>query len=128
MGTTGSPLPRFRLACERGSLLQAEATARELGGLGLEDALRLVLLYHREGDRRYEPAAIRFIGRVLTECRGLSFENADALLDGLAELDGVAPDVARSRVALALNAAGLRDGAKYIASSADLGPAASRDS
>jgi hypothetical protein len=121
MGVNRSPLPRFRVACERGSLLQAEAAARELGRLGLDDALRLVLLYLREGDRRFEPAAVRFIGRVLVECPGLSFENVDALLDGLSELDGIAPQVARSRAALALTAAGLPHAAKYIASAADLG-------
>ena len=120
MGANASPLPRFRMACERGSLIQAEAAARELGRLGLEDALRMVLLFHREGDRRYEAAAVRFIGRVLVECPGLSFENADSLLEGLSELDGIAPAVARSRVALGLNAAGLPHAAKYIASSADL--------
>lgn len=113
-------LPRFRLACERGSLLQAEAAARELGRLGLDDALRLVLLFRREGDARFEAAAVRFIGRVLVECPGLSLENVDALVDGLSELDGIAPEVARSRAALALNTAGLPHAAKYIASSADL--------
>jgi hypothetical protein len=101
--------------------LQAEAAARELGRLGLEDALRLVLLYHREGDRRFEPAAVRFLGRVLVECPGLTFETVDALLDGLSELNGISPDVARSRAALGLTAAGLPKAAKYIASSADLG-------
>jgi hypothetical protein len=40
--------------------LQAEAAARELGRLDLEDALRLVLLFHRAGDRRFEPAAVRY--------------------------------------------------------------------
>jgi hypothetical protein len=115
-----SPLPRFRMAVEHGSLLQAEAAARELGGLGLEDALRLILLMHREGDRRYERAALRFIGRVLSERPGLNFAQADALLDGLSELDGIAPNVARARIAAALDAAGLEAAAKYVASSDDL--------
>lgn len=121
MGATSSPLPRFRAAIERGSLIQADAAARELGRLGLDDALRLVLLYRRVGDHRFESAAVRFIGRVLLECPGLSFENVGALLDGLSELDGIAPEVARGRVALALQAAGLREAARYVASSADLG-------
>jgi hypothetical protein len=57
---------------------------------------------------------------VLVERPGLTFETADSLLDGLSELGGIAPDVARSRAALALEAAGLTGGARYIASGADL--------
>lgn len=97
MGPHTSPLPRFRMAVKRGSLIQAEAAARELRRLELEDVLRLVLLYRRVGDPRFERAAVRFIGRVLVECRGLTFETADTLLEGLSELDGIAPEVARSR-------------------------------
>ncbi|MGH2986241.1 MAG: hypothetical protein ACRDLO_06100, partial [Solirubrobacterales bacterium] len=65
-------------------------------------------------------AAVRFLGRVLVECPGLTFELADTLLGGLAELDGIAPEVARSRVALALRAGGLVEASRYVASSADL--------
>jgi hypothetical protein len=120
MGAHGSPLPRFRRAIEHGSLIQAEAAARELGRLDLDDALRLVLLLRRRGDPRFERAAVRFIGRVLAEHPGLGFELADTLLDGLSELDGPAPNVARSRTALALRAAGLIGAAEYVARSEDL--------
>lgn len=120
MGSASSPLPRFRAAIERGSLIQAEAAARELGGLQLDDALRLVLLLHREHDGRYERAAVRFLGRVLSEHPGIGFTLADTLLDGLSELDGPAADVARSRMALALRAAGLPNAANYVAKASDL--------
>jgi hypothetical protein len=120
MGAHGSPLPRFRRAVEHGSLIQAEAAARELGRLDLDDALRLVLLFRREGDRRFERAAVRFIGRVLAERPGLGFELADTLLRGLSELDGPASNVARSRIALALRAAGLIATAAYVARGEDL--------
>jgi hypothetical protein len=123
MGPNASPLPRFRMAVKHGSLLQAEAAARELRRLELEDVLRLVLLYRRVGDPRFERAAVRFIGRVLVECRGLTFETADTLLEGLSELDGIAPEVARSRLSLALRSAGLRAAADYLASSSDVASA-----
>jgi hypothetical protein len=120
MGSASSPLPRFRAAIERGSLMQAEAVARELGSLGLDDALRLLLLLHRERDERYERAAVRFLGRVLSEHPDMGFTLADTLLDGLSELDGPAADVARSRVALALRGAGLPHAADYVARGIDL--------
>jgi hypothetical protein len=40
----GASSSDFKRAIERGNLLVAEATARELGRLTLEEALRLVLL------------------------------------------------------------------------------------
>jgi hypothetical protein len=120
MDAASSALPRFRAAIERGSLIQAEAAARELGGLGLDDALRLLLLLRRERDGRYERAAVRFLGRVLSERPGIGFTLADTLLDGLSELDGPAADVARSRIALALRAAQLVSAADYVAKAKDL--------
>jgi len=121
MAPNTAPLPRFRRAVARGSLLQAEAAARELGRIELDDALRLLLLLLRDNDPRFERAALRFMGRVLAERPAMTFELADTLLDGLSELNGVSPDVARSRVALALRAAGLDEAAAYISSGADVG-------
>lgn len=120
MSANSSPLPRFRRAIEVGSVLQAEAAARELGSLDLDDALRLLLLLHRERDERYERAAVRFLGRVLSERPGIGFTLADTLLDGLSELDGPAADVARSRIALALRGAHLAHAADYVAKAKDL--------
>jgi hypothetical protein len=41
----GHPRAIFSRAIERGNLVIAEATAREIGGLTLEEALRLLFLY-----------------------------------------------------------------------------------
>jgi hypothetical protein len=41
----GHPRAIFKRAIERGNVVIAEATARELGQLNLEEALQLVLLY-----------------------------------------------------------------------------------
>jgi hypothetical protein len=120
MGARASPHARFQRAVEAGGLLQAEAAAREIGRLDLDDALRLLLLLHRFRDPRYERAAVRFLGRVLTERQGLGFELAATLLDGLSELDGPARDVARSRISLALHAAGLTHTADYVSRGEDL--------
>ena len=120
LGPTASPLARLRRALERGSLLQAEAAARELGRIDDEDALALLLLLRREGDARYERAALRWLGRFLAGHPGIGFELAGDLLDGLAELDGPNSDVARSRVALAVRAAGLERAADHVARAHDL--------
>jgi hypothetical protein len=114
-------LSRFRRAVEIGSLLQAEAAARELGRLELENALSFVLLMRRKGDDRYPRAAIRLVGRILAERPTIGFELAGTLLDGFADLEGTMADVARSRLALALRGADLRRAADYVARSADLG-------
>jgi hypothetical protein len=121
MGAHSSALTRFRRAVEMGSPLQAEAAARELGRLGLDDALRFVLLLRRERDDRYPRAAIRLVGRILAERPTIGFELAGTLLEGFRGLDGAMADVARSRLALALRGANLRRAADYVARSADLG-------
>ena len=45
MTAEGHPTAIFKRAIERGNLVLAEMTARELGNLTLEEALRLVFLY-----------------------------------------------------------------------------------
>src|SRR5262245_51641519 len=47
----GSPYTRFRRAVDRGNLLEAEANARELGRLSLEDALDYCDLFARQRRR-----------------------------------------------------------------------------
>jgi hypothetical protein len=45
----------------------AEDAARELPNLSLEEALQLVHLYAERGSPKYEKAAMRWLGRYLTE-------------------------------------------------------------
>ena len=47
----------------------AEAAARELPNLPLEDALQLVHLYAERGSPKYEKAAMRWLERYLAEAR-----------------------------------------------------------
>ena len=47
-----------------GNLIVAETVAREFEKLPLDYALALVRLYGDKGDRRYEPAALRYLERL----------------------------------------------------------------
>jgi hypothetical protein len=69
VGAAGSTHGTFSRAIERGNITIALATARELPGLTLEDALALTELLARVGDRRFEVAAVRWLGRLVAERR-----------------------------------------------------------
>ena len=58
---------RFRRAVERGNLTAAEQAAFELAFVSLADARALVELYAEKGDRKYERAALKYLGRYLSE-------------------------------------------------------------
>ena len=104
MRAASSPLALLHHALERGSLIQAEAAARECGRLELQDALRLVLLFLRKRDGRYERAAIKWLGRVLAEHPAIGFEHAEDAVGALKALGGPYGNVARARLAMALRA------------------------
>jgi hypothetical protein len=64
----GSPLTRFYRALERRNVFLADSAARELeGGLPVEDAYRLVVLYAEARDDRFERAALRWLERYIAE-------------------------------------------------------------
>jgi hypothetical protein len=46
-----------------------DAAARELHHVGLDDALRVLLVFAERGDTRFERAATRFAARVMLERR-----------------------------------------------------------
>lgn len=106
MSAGSSPYAWFRKSIERRSLTQAEAAARELGSLGSEDALALVLLMRERADARYERAAVRWLGRWLTENPGAGLKLATELAAALQALQGASPDVARAQAAVMLRQAG----------------------
>jgi hypothetical protein len=114
MGEGASPLPRLRRAIDRRSLAQAEAAARELGRLQLEDAFALTMLLLAERDVRFERAATRWLGRLLIEYPAVGLELASELAGSLADLAGASPDVARSRSAVLLRSVGLHSSAKVL--------------
>ena len=66
MTTQGHPRAIFKQAIERGNLV-AEACAREVGHLTLEEALMLLFLYAEKDPVRYERAALRWLARYLAQ-------------------------------------------------------------
>ena len=77
---------RFRRAIERGALWMAEDAARELPNLPLEDALQLVHLYAERGSPKFEPAAMRWLERYLSE-GAPSLKRFAKVVASLAELE-----------------------------------------
>lgn len=67
MRADASPHARFRRALDDGQLAPAETAARELSSPSIEETLRLVLLLLRKHDPRFEPAAVKWLGRVLAD-------------------------------------------------------------
>jgi hypothetical protein len=82
----GHPRAIFKRAVERGNLIVAEATARELGRLTLEEALSLLLLYSEHDPLKFERAALRWLSRYVTEGKAVSLLKAQLALSALAEL------------------------------------------
>jgi hypothetical protein len=63
----GRPYTVFRRALERGNLLVAEATAREVGRISLAEALELTFLIARKEPGRHPRVAARWLLRYLEE-------------------------------------------------------------
>jgi len=86
MTAQGGPHARFKRALATGNPTIATAAALELPRVRLEDALALVLLYHRAGDGRFERAALRFHARLCAEIPTVTLAAAAAALGALATL------------------------------------------
>jgi hypothetical protein len=70
---------------EHGKVVHAEAAARQLGQLGLEHALRLLLSAEYD-PIKFERAALRWLARYVTEGKTVSLLEAQLALSALAEL------------------------------------------
>jgi hypothetical protein len=80
MGSDGSAYGRFRRAIERSNVLGAEMSARELGQLGLLDALDYLTLLAAEAPDRYDRAARRWLSRLLSESDALTPDDVTVAL------------------------------------------------
>lgn len=85
MGEAGSPGARFWRAIQTHNVIAAEAAAFELKQsypLPLDHAIALVHLYAEKRDRKFEPAALRYLERYIAEAKPslLSVAGAAALL------------------------------------------------
>ena len=67
MRPAGSPYAVFHRALKHGNLWVAEAEARDLRHVPLEDALKLVYLYADKESPKYERAAMKWLRRYLEE-------------------------------------------------------------
>jgi hypothetical protein len=83
----GHPAAIFRRALERENLPMAEATARELREVTLEDALELTILIARKTPHRHSRAAARWIRRYLQERPDATLEDVALAAGCLAALD-----------------------------------------
>ncbi len=83
MTSEGRPYARFRRALEVRSVFQAETAARELGRLGLNDALDYLTLLAAEDPERFERAARKWLARLLAESPALTLNEAMVALGSL---------------------------------------------
>jgi hypothetical protein len=91
MTSDGNPYARFRRALQTGNETLVVAAARELPTVALDDALRICLVLRGGDPRRYERAAVRWLGRFALEGRGVTIADlrlAAEALDVLPERAG----------------------------------------
>ena len=76
----------FQRAVQQGNVMRAEAAARQLGQLQLDQALRLLFLYAEKEPIKFKRAALRWLGRYVTEGRAVSLLKTQLALVALSEL------------------------------------------
>jgi len=98
MSIKGSPYERFRRALASGNLHLVHAAALELPKVQLADALAICLLMGRQGDDRYERAAVRWLARLSLETPAVGLAD---LRRGLVAFDALPlnPEAARAELA-----------------------------
>jgi hypothetical protein len=100
MTSQGHPQARLRRALASGNPLLVRAAAAELRHVELDDALAICVVLLDSEPERYEPAAVRFLGRMLIERGGLTLADAELAASCLAGL-GQGHHSTRSALALA---------------------------
>jgi hypothetical protein len=76
----------FERAVQQGNVMRAEAAARQLGRLPLDQALKLLFLYIEKEPIKFERAALRWLARYVTEGKAVSLLKTQLALSALAEL------------------------------------------
>ena len=99
MTSDGSPYARLRRAIQARNLAIIHATTRELGFVGLRDALGILLVIEAKDDDRFEAAAVRWAGRLALETPDLELAELAGALESLHAL----PDEHAQRTLLALS-------------------------
>ena len=75
MTSDGNPYARFRRALATGNEALVVAAALELPRIALDDALQICLVLRGGDPRRYERAAVRWLGRFALEARRATIED-----------------------------------------------------
>ena len=86
MTSQGSAYARFQRALRAGNATVVRAAAAELPHVPLEDALRVCIVLANAEPDRYESAAVRWLGRLLLEQRGVTLTEAQLVAAALAVL------------------------------------------
>jgi hypothetical protein len=82
LGAAGNSRAYFRRAIERGNLVVAKVTAREIGRISLVEALELTALVARHDPKRHRRYAPRWLWRYLGESESITIDD-DAVAVGL---------------------------------------------
>jgi hypothetical protein len=86
MTSDGSPLTRLRFALRAGDLLRVRATAAELSYIPIPEALAILELIEAHDEMRFEPAAVRWAGRLALEAPGLTLAQLHLAIEALDRL------------------------------------------
>lgn len=90
MTATGHPRSEFRRAIERGNLIVAETTAKEMGHVTLLEALQLTALVALRDRERGSRFAVRWLQRLVDEHPAMAIEEVALAASALAALGGPA--------------------------------------
>jgi hypothetical protein len=89
----GSPIKRLKAALRAGDLLRVRGVAAELPNVPLPDALAILELIEAQDEARFEPAAVRWVGRLALEAPGLTLSQLHLAIEAL---DGLPHDEAKA--------------------------------
>jgi hypothetical protein len=91
----GSPYARFQRSLETRNLSVVLAAAAELQSIQLDDALEILILMAAENDPRFDRAATRWVGRLLTETPPMNLQDARFALTLVEQLPACAETLRR---------------------------------
>ncbi len=93
MTSDGSPYKRLQHALRAGDLLLVRSAAAELASIPLDAALAILELIEAQDEARFEPAALRWAGRLALEAPGLTLAQLHLAIESL---DALPDDDARA--------------------------------
>jgi hypothetical protein len=91
----GSPYARFRRSLETRNLKIVLPAAAELDHVRLDDALEILILMAHDKDPRFDKAAARWVGRLLTDTPPMSLQDARFALTLVEQLPACAETLRR---------------------------------